>query len=278
LSPAWESAASQLKNDLKSLGELDRCAVVTLLPAGAEMIVQVVLADGRSAVRHVRRAEDLVSTIEALLLLPPAAAYDSPPAPPPAMAPEPTPETSTIGSRSAPTQHTPAAAQVELGFGGNARTSGTPLFWGAGAMFVAQLALDGWLIGTEGHWDVFDAPVTLVTPGGFNMQTVGIGAAAGRRIENGALRFDILVGPELLVENEEADGTGDGVGGTSNDVRLHLTTRLLGARAKSPRWFGAFDADASPARFRRSLRMDSSLPQSPAWSAGLGVGLLWEVR
>ena len=85
LSPAWESAASQLKNDLKSLDELDRCAVVTLLPAGAEMIVQVVLADGRSAVRRVRRAEDLVSTIEALLLLPPAAAYDSPPAPPPAI-------------------------------------------------------------------------------------------------------------------------------------------------------------------------------------------------
>jgi hypothetical protein len=125
---------------------------------------------------------------------------------------------------------------------------------------------------------VFDAPVTIVVPAGFNMQTFAAGVAIGRRIEGATLRADVLLGPELLVENEEADGTGEGMGGSTNDVRVHLTARLLGAHAKNPRWFGALDVDASPARIRRARQTDPGLPTSPAWSAGLGVGLLWEVQ
>jgi hypothetical protein len=273
LGAAWENAALQLKADLAVQRELDRCAVVTLVSAGTEVVVEVVLADGRSAVRRVREPAELSSTVEALLLLPP------PPARHENDATRVTSASSPGASSLDPLQlaeKPPVVMHVELGIGAGARLLGSPVFWGAGPVFFAQVSVDDWIVGTEAHWDVFDAPVTIAVPSGFNMQSVGVGAAVGRSFKGSALRADVLLGPEIVVENEEANGAGEGLGGTSNDIRLHLITRWLAARSTKMRWFGALDADVSPARIRQPVQVDQGLPTSPSWSAGLSVGLLWE--
>jgi hypothetical protein len=275
LGAAWESAAMQLKAELAVQRELDRCAVVTLVATGTQVVVQVVLADGRAAVRRVHEPADLASTVEALLVLPPPPDPDTNEAARVTSAPS---FDASTRDPSLPREKPPVVMHVELGIGGGARLLGSPVFWGAGPLLFAQVSVDDWIVGTEAHWDVFDAPVTIAVPAGFNMQSVGVGIAFGRTFKGSALRADVLLGPEIIVENEEASGEGDGIGGTSNDIRLHLITRLLAARSTKVRWFGALDADVSPARIRNAEQVDKGLPTSPSWSAGLSVGLLWEVR
>jgi hypothetical protein len=275
LSADWSKAVDQLATDLKVENDWDRCAVVTLLPSGSEVVVRVALQDGRAAMRRVHAPWELSSTVEAVLLvLPASSAHASAKNEEPARG-EAAPPVSVLPRSNRDDR---GVAHIELGLAGDARASGVPLFWGAGALFTSQVSLDGWLVAAEGHWDVFDTPVTIVAPAGFNMQTFAVGVGVGRRFESATLRADLLIGPELLVENEEADGAGEGLGGSTSDVRVHVTTHFVPLHAKPVRWFAALDADASPARIRHATRADPALPTSPAWSAGLGVGFLWEIR
>jgi hypothetical protein len=135
--------------------------------------------------------------------------------------------------------------------------------------------LDRWVVGVFARWDAFDDLLISSPASGFNMHTVAVGVFAGFRRSIGSLSLDGTAGPEVVVENQEADGAGDGIGGDVSDVRLDFGVRLCGPNGSPTRIYAAGDLDASPARIRHSKRLDTGLPTLPFWSGGVTLGLMW---
>jgi hypothetical protein len=131
-----------------------------------------------------------------------------------------------------------------------------------------------WVVETTARWDLFDAPLGA-TAAGFGMQTFAVGAAIGPRLDTRSIEATLTLGPEAVVEDQEADGPGEGLGGSTADVRLDAALTIASRSEAALRPFGRLDVDASPARVRRARRLDAELPALPAWSAGVAVGLLW---
>jgi hypothetical protein len=127
------------------------------------------------------------------------------------------------------------------------------------------------------RWDIVEVKSGLHLSE-FEMDTVGVGVSVARRLSTNFATFDIGISPRLLVETqsihpqfnrEDADA--------QTDVRLGAFTHAaLGHRTLRP--FVELDAELSPARIRRDIRIEPELPVLPSWSAGLGVGVLWGGR
>ena len=67
----WPDLLSELRDALDAREDLDRCARIDLTLLDTAVVVKVWLPDGRSAQRTVARREDIVPTLESLLLVPP---------------------------------------------------------------------------------------------------------------------------------------------------------------------------------------------------------------
>jgi len=160
------------------------------------------------------------------------------------------------------------------------RVASSPLYGGVGLAAFAQLNLDRWLVGVAARWDADDALVTAAPPSGFNMQTLALGIDFGVRSSFRGSTLDVLIGPEVRIENQEAFGgetAPDGIGGGTSDVRLDASLRITTPRSSSVRFFSEGDVDVSPARTAKTRRLDPGLPTLPAWSAGLALGVAWSL-
>ena len=73
----WPDLADGAREALEARDDVDPCARVALSRAGAAIRVEVALPDGRLASRVVSGPEDVVPTLEALLLVPRAAAPET---------------------------------------------------------------------------------------------------------------------------------------------------------------------------------------------------------
>ena len=263
----WQTATADLTEHLRALRDLDKCARVSVRPNGAEVIVDITTGDGRHATRQVDSEAELLRTAEALLVLPPEAPrVDSKPSPlelPPREAPAVRPQTVT---------------HVELGAGASLRVGGGPAYVGGGVAGFAQFVLDGWLLAVAGRWDIADAFVNQPTPTDFNMESSAVGVSVGRRLEFGNARLDTLLGPSIVLEDQDADDGNREIRGASADFRLALALRVSGPRSSSVRAFATGDFEGSPARLRSPKFVDHSLPQLPWWSSGVAVGVLWGAR
>jgi hypothetical protein len=267
--PDWDRATDELSEHLRTLGNLDKCARVTVRPRGAGVVLEITTSDGRSATRHVHSVAALLRTAEALLEMPPPepirpAARPSPLEVPPADPPPPRPGV--------------ASKHFELGVGGSLRFGGGPLYAGGGVASFAEFVLDRWLLGVSARWDLTDAFVSQLTPGNFSMHSSGYGVSIGNRFEFGESSADALVGPTIVLEHEHADDGDTEIHGDADDFRLALALRISGPRSSSIRAFATSDFEVSPARIRSQKFIDRSLPQLPWWSGGLAVGVLWGSR
>jgi len=270
----WVRRIEEARARVRQAPDIDPCARLSFTAKDNEMIMRVVLADGRTAVRRILRPEDLLETVTAVLLLPRR------PQPPkqelesnsnivmPTAVPVAGPEL----TRDAKPEL--VSAHLELGAGAAARISGGPAYAGAGASAFANVLLDPWLLGVFARWDAVESPLSS-PPSGFNMQTFALGVQMGFRKSLGGLSLDGMIGPEMLVESQEADGPDDGIGGDVSDVRLEFGLRLSGPRRSRMRLYAAGGIDASPARIRRAKQLDPGLPPLPSWSSGLTLGLMW---
>jgi hypothetical protein len=263
----WRTATAQLTKHLRALRDLDKCARVTVSPNGAGVILKIVTSDGREATRQVDDVPDLLTTAEALLVLPPQQAPADQPSPLELPPPE---------SRPAATQA--ASTHVELGAAGSLRFGGGPLFGGGGVAGFAQFALDRWLLAAAGRWDIADAFFAQATPREFRMESSTVGVSVGRRLELGSASFDGLLGPNVVLESQDADDGDREIHGATADFRLALALRVSGPRTSSLRAFASGDFEGSPARLRSRKYLDRSLPQLPWWSSGVAVGVLWGAR
>jgi hypothetical protein len=213
----------------------------------------------------------LVRTVEALLVLPPPVVDSHIDTSDPKDLPGEQDEIIQPVTTSPPVR----AAHLELGLGAGGRLGGSPTYGSGGISGFANLTLDRWLLGIGAKWDMVQDLVTMASPTGFNMQSFGLGVSLGRRIELGEFNIDATLGPEVMVESQEAEGPADGLGGTASDVRIDLALRASVPRTGRTRFFAAGDADASPSRLRRTKQLDRGLPELPAWSSGLHIGIMW---
>ena len=263
----WQTATADLAEHLRSLRDLDKCARVTVRPSGSIVLLEITTGDGRVATRQVSDVADLLRTAEALLVLPPqpvAVAKASPLETPP---PDPRPASSAS-----------ASIHVDLGVGGALRFGGGPSFGGGGVAVFATFAMERWLLTVSGRWDVADAYFAEPTPSDFDMQSTSVGVSAGRRLEVGSANFDALIGPNVVLESQDADDGNREVHGAAADFRLAVALRVSGPRSSSVRAFATTDFEGSPARIRSQKYLDRALPQLPWWSSGLAVGVLWGAR
>ncbi len=260
--------------ELATLRDVDPTAVVRISAAGDDLVMEVRLADGRTATRSMRSTAALRPTLEALLIVPPddttVEAVTRPVA-------KPVPEVIVpeVAEVTTPAKEPPAEVDVELGGGAGGRIAGHGYYSFAPSAF-AELTIGRWLFGMLFRWDVIeDKSVPLVNV--FEMETVAVGLLIGRRITLGFGSIDLAVSPRLLSETQTFELRKGEESRTATDIRIGALARLVLGRS-SFRGIIELDTDLSPTRLRRERRFDSLLPPLPSWSAGLTGGFMWGTR
>ncbi|MEI9941097.1 MAG: hypothetical protein WDO69_28095 [Pseudomonadota bacterium] len=260
----WLTRRADLAEHLRTLRDLDRCAQLTLRAVGDTLVLDVRTGDGRLASRPVQNEAQLLRASEALLTLPPrlssaplaVSAAENPPEDAPARAPS-------------------ASARVLLGAAAAARLGGKPLFIAGGVAGFAEVAVEPWLLGVSARWDIATGLLGEPSLMDYYLMSTAIGVHVGRRFELESVSLDLLLGPNLVLEFQDADDRNLEIGGSAADVRIDLGARLSGPRRSSVRAFGSADFEVSPARLAKEHFVDSTLPPLPSFSFGLSFGVLW---
>lgn len=267
----WLEAIVRACEDLAAMSDGDPSARVRIVAAGRELVVEVALQDGRSTLRRVREPTALKGTLEALLTVP---ARSATPAPTPTPTPAPAPRFAKEVR-----EHTPAPPPPGQGFGveiGGAlggRVAGGQLYASVAPAAFAQLRANDWLFGMVARWDVFQTR-TRASPVPFEMETVAAGLSIARRFNVQIGTVDIGASPRLLSEEQSFEGLSGEKTVSQTDVRLGTFTRAaIGGAAVTV--FLELDAEVSPGRIRRDVRLDPVLPLLPSWSAGFAAGVVW---
>jgi hypothetical protein len=291
----WPDLSSQIKDAFEAREDVDPCARVKLVLAGAVIIVEVGLPDGRSAVRAVPGPDDVLPALEALLLLPQPGPR-TPPEESPVDAPAPTrlataaPVIRAEGgvSRSASEAHPGPPTtdvghvRVDLSVATGARVSTGEV--GVDLGVLSSVELGGWLLGFQGHLNRYYATSSR-TP---QMPSDGpaaleLGVLAGRRLRFGRISLDLFAGPALALHGTSASAaqaapTGTTVTETSSTEpipRLLASSRLTFGRS-ALRTFVEIDGEMG-----ETGPTSSSVPlgpQLPTWTVGVALGAVVGTR
>jgi hypothetical protein len=279
----WPGLVERVQSELSARSDVDACARVDLrLEGDAVFTVSVTLPDGRAASRDVTERDDVIPTLQALLLVPdpspraPAAA--SPPTP---AAPH---RTAFIDGTSRAERDEPPATTaarslgVELSLITGARMGDGQL--GVGAGVLSFLELNGWLIGFEGRADSYRA-----LGGGDPEAALELAILAGRRLDLGNVALDLSAGPAVAMKGLASSQSESRRVSSSATLEIPPPVQppeprsgpvprlLLGARLGfSPRsvfrTFVGIDGEVGPAL----ASSDPSSARLPAFSVGLSLG------
>lgn len=269
----WQALRTKLRAHLSKVRDLDRCAELTVRERGRDIVLSVRTGDGRLASRTVRTEAQLLHATEALLTLPPRseAALSANPS-----SEQPSSESSDLPELSEPRTPKPRrATHVELGGGAAARLGGVPMFIAGGVAGFADVATQRWLFGAKARWDISGGLLSEPTLMDYYLMSTALGVHVGRRLELSGAALDLLLGPTLVLETQDADDGQLDIGGSALDVRVDIGARLSGPATARVRAFGSVDLELSPARLVREQFAHPGLPALPAFSCGLAVGVLW---
>jgi hypothetical protein len=265
----WLQSIAQACAALDAKPDSDPSGRVVLVPSGDDLIVEVTLADGRSALRRVRSPDSLGSVLAALLELPttgenqPAhpSSESAPPAvqsPAPAPAPLPPPPSPRLG--------------IELGGGVSGRVAGGG-YLSLGPSAFGQVAVGAWALGIDVRWDAYVSKSGV--DANFEMESVAVGVTLTRRFRFQAADIEVGFSPRVVDETQSDDSLASEVTFATTDVRVGALLRAALGHAHRVRPILEIDGELSPSRIRRLPRLDPSLPALPAWSAGATIGILW---
>jgi hypothetical protein len=292
----WPELPGQMRQALEARTDIDPCARVELAMNEGSIAVAVTLPDGRSASRQVSAREDVLPTLEALLLLPrPVAAPSGVPTSAPSIpASAPTlgvqgiaipvvpvhvavPEHDEMETRRA--SDPPSRLRIELSVLTEARIGDGQKSVGLGALSL--LDIGGWLVGFEGRADR-DQRIG----GGDAGAALELAALGGRRFRFQNLALDFVGGPAVALR-----GAGPGIavaaarpgaspdpGAASSSSPSSVGTvprALLGAHlvvgARSPlRAFIGLDGEFGLANAPGGNPGNES--RLPVWTVGLALG------
>jgi hypothetical protein len=282
---------ANIQSELAARTDIDACARVALgVEDESAVKVSVTLPDGRTASRSVARREDVMPTLQALLLVPQAAVVVP-------AAPEPVAPTAKRTTRQRQRGHLlertdrdvppPLSAPPrQFGFELSA-ISGVRLGdgqFGYGAGMLSFLQVHSWLIGFEGRADGYRAV------GGSDPETaLELAILAGKRFDFGSVALDVTAGPGVamkgvtLSQSESVQvPTGPTVVPPAPPSRSEPSSGpvprlLLGARLGfSPRsvfrTFLGIDGELGPSRSSADPEATVSSPRMPTFTLGLALG------
>jgi hypothetical protein len=267
--------------------DIDACARVELTLNEGSIAIGVTLPDGRSASRQASRLEDVLPTLEALLLVPrPApealAAATSAPSIPASAPPEnvqaaailvvpahvAVPERDEMETRRA--SNPPNHLLIELSVLADARIGDGQTSVGLGALSL--LDIGGWLVGFEGRADR-DQRIG----GGYDAgAALELAALGGRRFRFQSLALDFVGGPAIALRGARTDTGVTPGGSTTSPSSLGTVPRaLLGAHLivgaqSSFRTFIGVDGEFGPANAPSDY--PSGEFRLPIWTVGLALG------
>ena len=281
----------RIQNELAARADIDACARVALRLTGETAIdVSVTLPDGRTASRNVARRDDVMPTLQALLLVPdqtPVTAA-APSSPPPAVKhathrrtpvhrPEPTDRDAPPALSAPPRQlgfELSAISGVRIGDGQ----------FGYGAGMLSFLQVHSWLIGFEGRADGYRSIY------GSDPETaLELAILAGRRFDFGSVALDVTAGPAVAMKGVAFSQTESvAVMGSpssppptppshsepsSGPVPRLLVGARLGFSPRSVfRTFVGIDGELGPARASVDPEANVSSPRMPTFTVGLALG------
>jgi hypothetical protein len=285
----WPELTTDLREALDGRSDLDACALIQVKSVEGSIAVEVSLPDGRSASRHVKHREDVVPTIEALLLLPRASepAIESPveaPAPP-AARPTLVVDARQVASPAIEAQSStpppgapPSRLRIELSITLSAHVGDGQKAAGVGAMSLLDIA--GWLVGFDGRADRYDGTGSAPAP----MGALEIGVLGGRRFRSRDLAFDLVAGPALALRG----GSGSTVAPVQSGSMMNTVMQSSSREALVPRLrLGGRLTFRARSVVRTFLGVDGEVGDVgpigpgplgethglPAWTVGLAVGV-----
>jgi hypothetical protein len=294
----WPDLLSGVRNELATLEDLDTCAHVELSLKQGVIGVDVTLPDGRSASRTAALREDVIPTLQALLLVPEQrtsdaatdAVVESTPARSPEITPRPVPRTRTLRAHREQGTHSelpalePRALGIELSLLSGARIGDGQTSFGLGAL--SFLELSGWLVGGQARADRYQSlagdsqetalelafllgrrlqfsSVALDISGGVAVAEKGIGISDTRVVRTGS--------PGSMPPPASTTPTEPPPESTSGPVPRLLFGSRLGFSPRSVfRTFIGIDGEVGPAR--ADAITDSRAPTLPTWTVGLALG------
>jgi len=277
----WPELAGRIKGALHGRRDVDPCARITIRLSQGTIILEVVLPDGRSASRSLSRGEDVVPTLEALLLLPAAPGRS-----PDAEAPRAAKPVDVVAQPTAPGASTivsvaegPAADRgsapfhLEFSLAAGVRTGD-----GQGGLALGALTffdLGGWLLGFEGVAARYQAAID-----GEGAQSLELCVLGGRRFRFEHASIDVTAGPALALRGIGSQRVSAMAGSTSGQVPPPTSdgpwARLLGGarvnfRTHSlVRTFAGVEGEVALERW--STPVPTAEPRLPPWVVGLVFG------
>jgi hypothetical protein len=283
----------RIQNELLARSDIDACARVTLrVESEAAFGVSVALPDGRSAARNAVRAEDVVPTLQALLLVPAPV-----PASAPLAVPQPAPSAPAIRRSARPAavarsevvngdlSSSPATVPRQFGFElsviSGVRFGDGQFGYGAGMLSFLQVSR--WLIGFQGRADGYRSIVY-----GDPETALELALLAGRRFDLGGTALDLTAGPAIAMKgaafsNTESEAVNGMPGPTmapppprSEPSSRPVPRLLVGARLGfSPRsllrTFVGIDGELGPTHTVDSASASSS-SRMPTYTVGFALG------
>jgi hypothetical protein len=284
LSPAL---LNHIRETFEGRADIDQPASVKLTRRDGAIVVEVLLPDGRSAVRSVSRQEDVIPTLEALLLVPqrstaaqaatpePATAEPAAERAPPALGQGPAVPDRATSSLPSPAQN-PSHPRIEVSVAAGARAGDGQTGVGLGAS--SDVEFSGWLVGLDGRIDRYRNG--SVSEGALRLALLG-----GRRFRFDDLALDLVAGPGVTVQGTEVVEARSSTLGTvitrsspGPVPRLVLGSRMnFGARSTLHTFLGV-DGEIGPGSGARSTEPFNApdLPvkdhRLPAWTVGFAFG------
>lgn len=294
VSARFPGLAANVRRAFDGRAHIELCAHVQLRARGSSLDVEVALPDGRSATRSVSRREDVVPTLEALLVVPERIApvpASAPPAPtvqrhPGLSLPA---ESGTAGFRE-PAPHrgaatadlpvadrgasTPASRNrrggigIELDVETGARVGDGQTSLGAGALSLVDVT--GWLVGFEGRLDRYREIAGTRDAGALELGVIG-----GRRIGSGNITADFIGGIAAALRGTSTFEVQTPTGTTRRSSsgappRLLLGARMSVAARSTIHPFFGLEGEIGPWSNRAKPAPDAF--RLPRWTVGLSLG------
>jgi hypothetical protein len=276
----WPELIDRVHDAFDERDDIDRCARVDLATRGDSVSVGVHLPDGRSTSRSVSEEGDVLSTLEALLLVPEDRKSQALPEPAPAPSPPRAPTFVANAPPVGPERESPLGApraesggfRIEFSLLTGARMGDGQSSVGLGG--VTFLEVGGWLVGFTGRADRYQE-----IGGNASWPALELGLLGGRRFPFGSVSLDLTAGIAGAMQGTntvETQAAPDAptVSRTSSSTlpRALLGTRLTFGARNAVRFLVNLEGTAGPARDPSAEFTDDEIPPLPVWTVGLALG------
>jgi hypothetical protein len=274
----WQRALLAACDELAVDHGLDPSVEVRATQHARDVQLDVSAGDGRTATRTLHNTDDLLMTMQALLLLPPSQR----PRPEPEHRAAPSPS-SSIPAQTPRSPLPPSAApakrydelhqamQAEIGALVMGRLAFLPDYISPALCILLGLHLDRITLGIDVRWNPFQTLLVRPHPVGLEIESLGAGFFAMHRVLDADwLGLDLGLQAFLSADTQAWEVDETATENTEVDGRVGVLARW-GIGSRSARWTIVLDAELSPARLRTQREF-------PAFSVGLGGGGVWEVK